>query len=88
MKYDSLIKSLIGQKVSISLPPFEEFIKTYGGADNYDQFLFGGSVWIYDANGNEIYHGDTPVDPVYKKYIWTSSANVYYNGQLLSERLK
>lgn len=88
MKYDSLIKSLIGKKVTIVLPSFEEFSKTYEGADKYDLGFFGATLWIYDANGKEVYHGPTPVDSVYKKYIWTAYANVYYNGELLSNQLK
>ncbi len=88
MKYDSLMKSIIGKKVTIVLPSFEEFSKTYEGADKYDVGFFGTTVWIYDAGGKEVYHGATPVDPTYKKYIWSAYVNVYYNNELLNGQLK
>lgn len=86
MKYDSLIKSVIGKKVKIVLPSFEEFAKTYEGADNYDVRFFGTTVSIYDANGKVVYYGATPVDSTYKKYIWSTYANIYYNGELLNNQ--
>lgn len=82
LKFDALAKSLIGKKVTITLPSFDEFVKTYDGADKYDEGFFGTTMEIDDANG-AVWKGPTPVDPVYKKYIGTVYANVYLNGQLL-----
>ena len=87
-KLETLVKSLIGKKVTIVLQPFDEFKKTYDGGiypdgrDKYDIGFFGTEVWVYDANGKEVIHVSTPVDPTYKKYIGTSYADVY-NGSVL-----
>lgn len=80
---EDLIQSLIGKKVTIVLPSFQEFSKKYGGADMYDTNNNDGRMWIGGANDEEVYSGPIPTDPVYKKYIWTSYAKVYYNGKLL-----
>jgi hypothetical protein len=81
---EKLADSLIDKKVTIVLPPFEEFVKKY----NYGPILGSPEIDAFNLKGQVISRGSSPVDPVYKQYIGMVYANVFYNAVLINGEIK
>lgn len=83
----NFVETLIGEEAMVVMPSYEEFVKTYDGADKFQDYR-GQTLYIHDGQGQEIKTVPRPTDPTYKKYMGIVRAQVYYEGELLNDKFK
>lgn len=88
-EYKDVYKSLIGKTVTVVMPSFEEFVKTYQDETVDGVFPMNYSLWGFKADGSEgINIKPAPSDPVYHKYFGLIYANVYLDGKRVNDLVK